>query len=135
MYKALSSSCAADGVRKMPGPLRDQQSMDWTLQFVHAPTQTTRRTEMGLSGGAPAPWLGYLGGHTISYSRPRWQGGEIHRARTPQHSLHYCSHCQTWVSSSLFAELLLVSLLCRYFNYADMFLDSFKYVYYLLIRP
>lgn len=42
---------------------------------------------------------------------------------------------EPWVSNSHFAELHLASLLCRYFNYADMFLDSFKYVYYLLIRP
>lgn len=53
----------------------------------------------------------------------------------PRLSLRFCSHCQPWVSNSLCAELHLASLLCRYFNYADMFLDSFKYVYYLLIRP
>lgn len=53
----------------------------------------------------------------------------------PQLSLHVYSYCQPWVSNPLGAELRLASLLCRYFNYADMFLDSFKYVYYLLIRP
>lgn len=60
--------------------------------------------------------------------KERWQG----QAPQPPALLPLSSALG---SSSLLAKLHLASLLCRYFNYADMFLDSFKYVYYLLIRP
>lgn len=136
MHKALSSSCAADGVRKIPGPLRNQQSMDWTL-LVCACTDSDHKTHRGGSElGCSCSLAGVLGWTHHCLFKAKVAGrGNSQGQDSPQHSLHYCSHCQTWVSSSLFAELLLASLLCRYFNYADMFLDSFKYVYYLLIRP
>lgn len=64
---------------------------------------------------------------------PRPQGGEP--TGPGPHPLPACPCCWPRGFGSLLAKLHLASLLCRYFNYADMFLDSFKYVYYLLIRP
>lgn len=61
MHKALSSSCAADGVRKMPGPLRNQQSMDWTL-LVCACTDSDHKTHRGGSElGCSCSLAGVLG--------------------------------------------------------------------------
>lgn len=67
-------------------------------------------------------------------TRAKAAGRRAGGAGTPTRLLT-CPYCQPWGSGSLLAKLHLASLLCRYFNYADMFLDSFKYVYYLLIRP
>lgn len=103
--------------------------------FARAQSQTVRGADMGLSWGFFYSLTGVLRWTHHCLFKAGVAGKRNTQCRDPQLSLPFCSYCRPWVSNSPCAELHLAWLLCRYFNYADMFLDSFKYVYYLLIRP